>query len=88
MFNSEELFVTLNSLYEAVITNDILPLIYEANKLNHIAVKTPGGLTERKDITNKIMQGDILGPLVSSKMVDKHKKGHLKQGKFICTKIK
>ena len=72
MFDSEELFVTLNSLYEAGITSDILPVIYEANKMNYIAVKTPGGLTERKSISNKIMQGDVLGPLVSSNMVDKY----------------
>ena len=72
MFNSEELFFTLNSLFEAGMTNDMLPLLYEANKLNHIAVRNPGGLTERKDTTKKIMQGDVLGPLVSSNMVDKH----------------
>ena len=40
--------------------------------MNYIAVKTPGGLTERKSISNKIMQGDVLGPLVSSNMVDKY----------------
>ena len=72
MFDSGELSVTLNSLYEAGITSDILPVIYEANKMNYIAVKTPGGLTERKSISNKIMQGDVLGPLVSSNMVDKY----------------
>ena len=37
-----------------------------------IAVKTPSGLTEKKIISDKIMQGDVLGPLVSSNMVDKH----------------
>ena len=72
MFDSEEVFVSLNSLFEAGVKDDLLPLIYEANRINHIAVKTPGGLTERKEIHNKIMQGDVLGPLVSSNMVDKN----------------
>ena len=35
-------------------------------------VKTPSGNTERQVIYNKIMQGDVLAPLVSSNMVDRH----------------
>ena len=76
MFDSESLEVCLNALFEAGVSDDTLALINEANQTNVIAVKTPNGLTERQTITNKIMQGDVLGPLVSSNMVDKHK--HIK----------
>ena len=37
-----------------------------------ISVKTPNVKTQTGTITDKIMQGDVLGPIVSSNMVDKH----------------
>ena len=47
-------------------------IIYEANKSVMFAVKTPTGLTEYRTIKNKVMQGDVLSPLMSSNMVDKN----------------
>ena len=49
-----------------------MALLYEANRENVIAVKTPNGITQKAIIQEKIMQGDVLSPLVSSNMVDKH----------------
>ena len=72
MFDAEDLKINLNALYEAGIQDDILALIYEANKENVISVKTPNGTTCTGTIHNKIMQGDVLGPLLSSNMVDKN----------------
>ena len=43
MFDSEELEICMNSLYEANIQNDLFALIYQANKTNFFSVKTPGG---------------------------------------------
>ena len=45
MFDAEELSVCLNSFYDAGVQNDLLPLLYEANRQNVIAVKTPNGIT-------------------------------------------
>ena len=70
MFDSEELETVLNSFYEAGIKDDMLGLVYEANKSVTFAVKTPSGLTSKRTIRNKIMQGDVMSPLVSSNMVD------------------
>ena len=72
MFDSEESYVALNALYEAGIQNDIFSLIHESNRENIIFVKTPNGIIKRGSIKNKIMQGDVLGPLVSSNMVVKN----------------
>ena len=72
MFDMEELKICLNALYEAGVKNDLFALIYEANKHNVISVKTPSGTTKQGIIYNKIMQGDVLGPLLSSNMVDKY----------------
>ena len=70
MFDSEQLETVLNAYYEAGIIDDMLALVYEANKTVTFAVKTPNGLTEEKTISDKIMQGDVLSPLLSSNMVD------------------
>ena len=72
MFDAEELSVCLNSFYDAGVKDDVLALLYEANKRYVIAVKTPNGLTKRTSINEKVMQGDVLSPLVSSNMVDKN----------------
>ena len=54
------------------VKNDMLCLINEANRNVTYAVKTPTGLTEKKTMRNKIMQGDVLSPLMSSNFVDKN----------------
>ena len=70
MFDAKDLQTVLNSYYEAGIQNDLFSIVYEANKTVTFAVKTPAGLTEEGIIHNKIMQGDVLSPLISSNMVD------------------
>ena len=42
----------------------------EANEIVQFAVKTPNGMTETSSISNKIMQGDVMAPLMSSNFVD------------------
>ena len=70
MFDAEELKTAMNAFYEAGINDDMFALINEANNSNTIAVKTPNGITETVEIKNKLMQGDVLAPLMSSNMVD------------------
>ena len=61
----------INAKYEAHIQDDMLALIYEANKTTTFTVKTPNGLTSLAQIVDKVLQGNVLAPLISSKMVDK-----------------
>ena len=78
MFDAEEIQTVLNSFYDAGIQNDLFAVVYEANKSVDFAVKTPTGMTDLGTIRNKIMQGDVLSPLMSSNMVDQHiRKGAL-----------
>ena len=72
MFDAEELSVCLNALYDATIQDDMLNMIYEANKTTMFTVKTPNGTTQPARIMNKVLQGDVLAPLISSNMVEKH----------------
>ena len=48
MFDSEEVSTCLNALYDPQIQDDMLSLIYEANKMTYFAVKTPNGVTTKK----------------------------------------
>ena len=70
MFDTEELPSVLNAFYDSGVKNDMLGLIHEANKSVNFAMKTPHGLTESKTIKNKVMQGDVMAPLLSSSFVD------------------
>ena len=72
MFDCEELKSVLNAFYDAGVKDDMLCLMNEANMIVTFAVKTPTGLTEQKTMRNKIMQGDVLSPLMSSNFVDKN----------------
>ena len=72
MFDAEDIQTVLNSFYDSGIQDDLFALVYEANKSVDCAIKTPTGITDIKTIRNKIMQGDVLSPLISSNMVDQH----------------
>ena len=72
MFDSEELTNVLNAFYDAGVKDDMFAIVNEANKSVKFAVRTPTGLTDIRSIENKIMQGDVLSPLMSSNMVDKN----------------
>lgn len=70
MFDVEELPQVLNAFYESGVQNDLLAMLCEANQNVEFAVKTPAGKTESRSIYNKIMQGDVMSPLMSSNFVD------------------
>ena len=69
-FDSMWLEETMNDLFEVGVTDDNLALIYEANKVVNVAVKTPTGLTVRERIEKIILQGDVFGPIECSVSVD------------------
>ena len=70
MFDSECLYECMNDLYEAGVTDDTFALIYEANRENLVAVKTPNGISRREKFNKIVLQGDVLAQLMSSLQVD------------------
>ena len=72
MFDSEDLVTVLNAMYEAEVTYDMFALMYEANETTYFKIKTPNGVTEIEEMKNKILQGDVLAPMLSSNMVYKN----------------
>ena len=60
----------LNDLFDSGVKDDKLALLYNINSHVKVAVKTPVGITERKNIYNVITQGDVFGPMLCSNLVD------------------
>ena len=57
-------------MYAGGLKDEKLNLLYSANKLVKIAVRTPVGKSDTKDIHKVVIQGDVFGPLLCSKQVD------------------
>ena len=83
MFDSECLYECMNDVYEARVTDDNFSLLYEANRENFVAVKTPNGLSRREAFYEIVMQGDVLAPLISSLQVDTMGKECLEENKHL-----
>ena len=73
----------INDLYESGLSNPNLALIFEANKVNNVAVMTPNGLTRRESINKIVMQGETLGPIECSVTIDTFGKECLEQQKYL-----
>ena len=64
---------SLNDVVDNIPTekaNDKISILYEANKLTKVAVKTPFGLTERIAVKCICQQGGCWGPILCSNSVD------------------
>ena len=69
-FDSLWLEDCMNDMYTAGLKDDKFQLLYNANSIVNVAVKTPVGKTETEDIKNVVLQGDVFAPLLCSKQVD------------------
>ena len=70
-------------MYEGGLKNDKLNLLYTANNLVKIAVRTPVGKTNSEDISNAVIQGDVFGPILCSKQVETFAKECLEDNKYL-----
>ena len=68
--------VVNNDLWDLGIRDNVLNIIHESDKVSHIAVKTPVGITERVSCQKCVAQGDVLAPLKCCVCVDKIAKTH------------
>ena len=70
MFDAMNLQQALSDIYDNGVKDDNLALLYRANNDVHMAVNTPYGLSERKNIKNVVLQGDTFGSILASVQVD------------------
>ena len=82
-FDSMWMEECINDLWEAGIQDDHLALIFKINEKVDVSVKTPFGLTDRKQIGRVIMQGEVYGPLCCSVQVDTFGKECIQQNKYL-----
>ena len=61
----------INSLYDAGLNNDKLPLLFLENQTAQVAVKTSAGISKRINIHNIIMQGSVWGSICCVVLMDK-----------------
>ena len=61
----------INALFSAGFQNDKLPLLFLENRNAQVAIKTPGGISKRTNISNIIMQGSVWGSLCCVVLMDK-----------------
>ena len=86
MFDSIDLQEALSDLYDAGVTDDTLPLLYQANAEVYMSVKTPAGLTDRQTNRNIVLQGDMWGSLLASVQVDRIGQESMEAGHFYLYK--
>ena len=70
-FDKLWLHEVINSLYEAGLRNDKLPLLFLENENAQVAVKSNGELSTRKSIKQIIMQGSVWGSICCVVLMDK-----------------
>ena len=75
----------INDLFNAGIKDDKLALIYKANEVNQVSVKTPFGITDREVVEKIVLQGEVFGPLLCSVQVDSFGKECIEEGKHLYT---
>ena len=70
MFDAMNLKEAISDIYDTGLTNDNLSLLYQANSCVSMAVNTPSGLSDRKNIKDSVLQGDTWGSMLASVQVD------------------
>ena len=72
-FDSLWLEDSLNDIFDSLTKdnkNDKLAMLYEMNRQNLVAIKTPFGLTDRVNMENIVQQGGTWGPMLCSNSID------------------
>ena len=62
---------TLLDLYKSGINSNLLNLIYEASRKANIAIKTPVGVSESREIEDQVMQGETLSSILCTNSMGK-----------------
>ena len=82
-FDSLWLEECMNDMYRGGLTNENFNLLYSTNNLVKVAIRTPVGKTESKDIHRAVIQGDVFGSLLCSKQVDMIAKECIEEQKYL-----
>ena len=70
-FDGLSLSLTCKDLYQEGCKDDKLARFFYINRTNNVAVKTSLGLTDRFELHENVLQGDIFGTVLASNQIDK-----------------
>ena len=70
-FDGLSLSLTCKDLYQEGCQDDKLAQFFDINRTNNVAVKTSLGLTDRFELHENVLQGDIFGTVLASNQIDK-----------------
>lgn len=82
-FDKLELNETLNDAWDTGLQNDKLVLLHELNKKSNVAIKTPVGMTDRKEVEGILQQGGSWAGLLCSNELDIIGKKEQKTNEYI-----
>ena len=78
-FDGLSLPLACRDLYSSGCKDDKLAFLYEVNKTSNVAVKTSLGLTDRFNLSDNVLQGDVFGNILASNQIDKFGKQCLEE---------
>ena len=78
-FDGMYLPLACRDLYFSGCKDDKLALLYDINKRNNVAVRTSLGLTDRFELYDNVLQGDVFGNILASNQIDKFGKQCLEE---------
>ena len=81
-FDSLWLEECMNDVYNGGIQDDKFSLLHKMNTHVNVAVRTPAGKSNRGNIFNAIIQGDVIGPMFCGIQVDEIGKECLENRKY------
>ena len=73
----------MNDMYRGGLKDDNFNLLYSANNIVKVAIRTPVGKTESKDIHRAVIQGDVFSSFLCSKQVETFAKECLESNKYL-----
>ena len=73
----------LSDLYKYGVQDHTLNILYDGSLNTNIAIRTPVGVTERKQVAKTVMQGDIWAPSLCATSIDSIGKECLEENKYL-----
>ena len=82
-FDGLNLPLACKDLFISGCKDNKLALLYDLNKTNKVAVKTSLGITDRFQLNENVLQGDVFGNVLASNQIDKFGKDCLENEEHI-----
>ena len=73
----------LSDWFQYGIQDHTINILYDSSLNTLLAIRTPVGLTERKNVNKTVMQGDVWAPSLCETSIDSIRKECLQENKYL-----